>query len=135
MLRTLGIIGKIRACRSDEEVMRNGLNNDGCEGGGRWPSNEAEVSVGGEEDIAVETGNGELVMEGGAPPQMVCRTYQALHHQGQLVLDTSGYHVSKSQKRYMRAPRGQERHPVLGASLESAEWLELAKEVESSGLR
>jgi len=47
--------------------MRNGLNIDGCEGG-PWLSKEAEVSVGGEEDIAVETGNGELVMEGGAPP-------------------------------------------------------------------
>ena len=34
MLRTLGIIRIIRARRSDVEVMRNGLNNDGCEGGG-----------------------------------------------------------------------------------------------------
>ena len=47
--------------------MRNSLNIGGYEGR-PWLSKEAEVSVGGEEDIAVETGNGELVMEGGAPP-------------------------------------------------------------------
>jgi len=48
-------------------------------------------------------------------------------------MDTSGYHASKSQKRY-EGSSSQERYSVFGASLGSAEWLELAKEVESSGL-
>ena len=64
---------------------------------------------------------------------MVRRTYQALHHQGRLVLDTSGYHVSKSQKRYQGSSRAGE-YSVFGARLDSAEGLELSKGVGSGGL-